>query len=61
MSTVAITADSQAIVLLCSTLALPRGATVKPLTPKEWSSFAASIQSRRYERRAHSSGSTRRK
>lgn len=43
MSTVAITADSQAIVLLCSTLALPRGATVKPLTPKEWSSFAAAI------------------
>jgi DNA processing protein len=43
MSTVAITADSQAIVLLCSTLALPREATVKPLTPKEWSSFAASI------------------
>jgi predicted Rossmann fold nucleotide-binding protein DprA/Smf involved in DNA uptake len=43
MSTVAITADSQAIVLLCSTLGLPRGAAVKPLTPKEWSSFAASI------------------
>jgi predicted Rossmann fold nucleotide-binding protein DprA/Smf involved in DNA uptake len=43
MSTVAISADSQAIVLLCSTLALPRGATVKPLTPKEWSSFATRI------------------
>lgn len=43
MSTVAISADSQAIVLLCSTLALPRGATVKPLTPKEWSSFATTI------------------
>ena len=43
MSTIAITADSQAIVLLCSRLGLPRGATVKPLTPKEWSSFAATI------------------
>lgn len=35
--------DSQAIVLLCSTLALPKGAITKPLTPKEWSSLAATI------------------
>jgi predicted Rossmann fold nucleotide-binding protein DprA/Smf involved in DNA uptake len=43
MSTVAISGDSQAIVLLCSTLALPRDANVKPLAPKEWSSFAATL------------------
>jgi predicted Rossmann fold nucleotide-binding protein DprA/Smf involved in DNA uptake len=41
VSTVAISGDSQAIVLLCSTLALPREASVKPLAAKEWSSFAA--------------------
>ena len=35
--------DGQAIALLCSTLALPREASTRPLTPKEWSSLAASI------------------
>lgn len=43
MSAVQLSPDGQAIVLLCSTLALPREATPKPLTPKEWSSLAASI------------------
>lgn len=43
MSTVPLSPDSQAILLLCSTLALPKGATAKPLAPKEWSSLAASI------------------
>jgi predicted Rossmann fold nucleotide-binding protein DprA/Smf involved in DNA uptake len=35
--------DGQAIALLCSTLALPREAPTRPLTPTEWSSLAASI------------------
>jgi predicted Rossmann fold nucleotide-binding protein DprA/Smf involved in DNA uptake len=35
--------DAQAIALLCSTLALPREAPTRPLTPTEWSSLAASI------------------
>ena len=43
MRAVALSADGQAIVLLCSTLGLPREATPKPLTPTEWSSLAASI------------------
>ena len=43
MSTVRLSPDGQAIALLCSTLALPRGAATRPLTPKEWSSLAASI------------------
>jgi DNA processing protein len=43
MSTVRLGPDGQAIALLCSTLALPREASTRPLTPKEWSSLAASI------------------
>lgn len=43
MSSVPLSPDGQAIALLCSTLALPEGATVRPLTPKEWNSLAVSI------------------
>ena len=43
MNTVRLSPDGQAIALLCSTLALPREASTRPLTPKEWSSLAASI------------------
>ena len=43
MRTVPLSPDGQAILLLCSTLALPRESALKPLTPKEWSSLAASI------------------
>lgn len=43
MSSVRLSPDGQAIALLCSTLALPRDAATRPLTPKEWSSLAASI------------------
>jgi predicted Rossmann fold nucleotide-binding protein DprA/Smf involved in DNA uptake len=43
MSVTALSADSQAITLLCSTLALPRGSEVKPLSPTEWSSLATMI------------------
>ena len=43
MSVAALSADSQAITLLCSPLALPRDADVKPLSPTEWSSLAATI------------------
>jgi predicted Rossmann fold nucleotide-binding protein DprA/Smf involved in DNA uptake len=39
----ALSADSQAITLLCSALASPRGADVKPLSPTEWSSLATTI------------------
>jgi DNA processing protein len=43
MSTARLSPDGQAIALLCSTLALPREASTRPLGPKEWSSLAASI------------------
>jgi predicted Rossmann fold nucleotide-binding protein DprA/Smf involved in DNA uptake len=43
VSTVALSPDGEAIVLLCSTLGLPRQATPRPLAPKEWDSLAASI------------------
>ena len=43
MSVIALNADSQAITLLCSALALPRGAEARPLSPTEWSSLAATI------------------
>jgi predicted Rossmann fold nucleotide-binding protein DprA/Smf involved in DNA uptake len=43
MTVMALSADSQAITLLCSALALPRGGEVKPLAPTEWSSLAATI------------------
>lgn len=43
MSTVRLSPDGQAIALLCSMLALPREASTRPLTPKEWSSLAVSI------------------
>lgn len=43
MSIVPLSSDGQAIVLLCSTLAVTREATPRPLTPKEWSSLASSI------------------
>ena len=43
MSSARLSPDSQAIALLCSTLALPRDAATRPLTPKDWSSLAASI------------------
>ena len=43
MTVTALSADSQAITLLCSALALPRGADVKPLSPTEWSSLATTI------------------
>jgi DNA processing protein len=43
MSSPRLSPDGQAIALLCSTLALPREASTRPLTPKEWSSLAASI------------------
>jgi predicted Rossmann fold nucleotide-binding protein DprA/Smf involved in DNA uptake len=43
MTVAALSADSQAITLLCSALALPRGAEFKPLSPTEWSSLATAI------------------
>jgi predicted Rossmann fold nucleotide-binding protein DprA/Smf involved in DNA uptake len=43
MTVTALSADSQAITLLCSALALPRGAEFKPLSPTEWSSLATAI------------------
>lgn len=43
MSTVPLSPDAQAIVLLCSTLALPREGKPRPLAAKEWDSLAASI------------------
>ncbi|MGH9175422.1 MAG: DNA-processing protein DprA [Vicinamibacterales bacterium] len=43
MTVAALSADSQAITLLCSALALPRNAEVKPLSPTEWSSLATTI------------------
>jgi predicted Rossmann fold nucleotide-binding protein DprA/Smf involved in DNA uptake len=43
MSVTALSADSQAIALLCSTVALPRSADVKPLSSAEWNSLAAVI------------------
>jgi predicted Rossmann fold nucleotide-binding protein DprA/Smf involved in DNA uptake len=39
-----LTPDSQALALLCTTLALPRGG-LKPLNPSEWSTLAAAIRS----------------
>jgi len=43
VSTVPLSLDGKAIVLLCSTLALTRDAMARPLAPKEWDSLAASI------------------
>jgi DNA processing protein len=43
VSTVALSPDAEAIVLLCSTLALSRKAAPRPLAPKEWDSLAATI------------------
>jgi predicted Rossmann fold nucleotide-binding protein DprA/Smf involved in DNA uptake len=43
MSAGRLSPDGQAIALLCSTLALPREAPTRPLTPTQWSSLAASI------------------
>jgi predicted Rossmann fold nucleotide-binding protein DprA/Smf involved in DNA uptake len=43
VSTVPLSPDANAIVLLCSTLALSREATLRPLAPKEWDSLATSI------------------
>lgn len=43
MSANHLSTDGQAIVLLCSTLALPRETAQKPLPPTEWSSLAAAI------------------
>jgi DNA processing protein len=43
VSTLALSPDSKAIVLLCSTLALPQDAAPRPLAPKEWDSLAATI------------------
>ena len=40
----ALDADSQAIALLCSSLAIPRGSTLKPLTPTEWNGIAQLIR-----------------
>lgn len=44
-----LTQDSQAVALLCTTLALPRGG-LKPLNPSEWSTLAAAIRSSGLER-----------
>jgi predicted Rossmann fold nucleotide-binding protein DprA/Smf involved in DNA uptake len=38
-----LTPDSQAVALLCTTLALPRG-ELKPLNPSEWSTLATAIR-----------------
>jgi predicted Rossmann fold nucleotide-binding protein DprA/Smf involved in DNA uptake len=43
MNAVRLSPDGQAIALLCSTLALPREAPTRPLTPTQWSALAASI------------------
>jgi predicted Rossmann fold nucleotide-binding protein DprA/Smf involved in DNA uptake len=43
MSVTALSANSQAITLLCSALALPRDSDMKPLSPTEWSSLATTI------------------
>lgn len=43
MSTVALSSDAKAIVLLCSTLALSRESAPRPLAPKEWDSLAAKL------------------
>lgn len=43
MTITAVSADTQAITLLCSALALPRDADVKPLSPSEWTSLATTI------------------
>jgi predicted Rossmann fold nucleotide-binding protein DprA/Smf involved in DNA uptake len=43
LSVTALTADSQAVTLLCSALALPRQSDVKPLSATEWSSLATTI------------------
>jgi DNA processing protein len=40
----ALTTDSQAVALLCTTLALPRG-ELKPFSPTEWTTLAAAIRS----------------
>jgi predicted Rossmann fold nucleotide-binding protein DprA/Smf involved in DNA uptake len=52
MSVTALSADSQAITLLCSALALPRGSEVKPLSPTEWSSLASTIHRSELQRPA---------
>lgn len=43
MSATAMTADSQAIALLCSRLGLGGGGDLKPLTPSNWSALAVRI------------------
>jgi DNA processing protein len=49
MSAARLSPDGQAIALLCSTLALPREAPTRPLTPTQWSSLAASIHASELE------------
>ncbi|MCP9487848.1 MAG: hypothetical protein MSC30_18570 [Gaiellaceae bacterium MAG52_C11] len=44
MATTTLTADSQAIALLCSTLALPPRSELKPLAPREWNQLATQIK-----------------
>lgn len=41
-------ADGQAIVLLCSSLALPRDGSLRPLSPAEWARLAPAIRSSRF-------------
>lgn len=43
MATTALTSDSQAITLLCSSLALPPRGELKPLTQREWNDTATQI------------------
>ncbi len=43
-TTTTLTADSQAIALLCSTLALPPRSELKPLAPREWNQLATQIK-----------------
>jgi predicted Rossmann fold nucleotide-binding protein DprA/Smf involved in DNA uptake len=50
MTVTALSADSQAITLLCSAIALPRGAEVKPLSPTEWSSLATTVHRSKLQR-----------
>lgn len=44
MAITTLTADSQAIALLCSTLALPPRGELKPLAPREWNQVATQIK-----------------
>lgn len=43
MATTALTSDSQAITLLCSSLALPPRGELKPLTQREWNDTATQV------------------